>query len=262
MSPVLWVLVAWLLFGGTHLLLSSSPLRAAISNRLGANGFVVAYTTVAAVTLTLLIVTVARFGGDGSAGLNFAAEPAARWILSAISLAGAVLMVGGLIDYGHSPMAELARRRRAPDGAADKPLRPPAAFARITRHPFFVGLALLMGAHALLAQTAAGALYFAGFSVLALIGIPLQDRKLLAQHGDIYRDYLRQSSLVPSTSARGPTAKGGRAWPVALGAIAGALVLALLHPLWRLGHGAPFATVVLVGGLFAVWMQLRRRRRG
>lgn len=261
MSPAGWVGIAWLLFGGSHLLLSSSPLRAALSRRLGTGGFVIGYTAVATVTLGLLIVAVWRLGGAGSPGLNLAAEPAARWTLGALALAGAALAIGGLVDYGRSPMAELARRGRAPGAVDARPLRPPVGFARITRHPFFAGLALLMAAHVLLAATLAQAVYFAGFALLAAIGMPLQDRKLLERHGEIYAEYLRHTSLVPFAAARRAGAGAGPGWSVGMTAIGGAVAVALLHPLWRIGHGAPFAILVLIGGLYAVARQLRYHQR-
>jgi hypothetical protein len=55
-SPAIAVLTAWLVFGGSHLLLSAPPLRASLSNKLGASRFVVFYTLITAVSLSLLIV--------------------------------------------------------------------------------------------------------------------------------------------------------------------------------------------------------------
>ena len=261
MSPAIAVLTAWLVFGGSHLLLSAPPLRASLSNKLGASRFVVFYTLIAAVSLSLLIATVANNGGDGLGGLNLATVPAARWTLGGIAMIGAVLATAGIVNYSRSPMAVLARRWRAPNDSKRKPLAPPTAVERITRHPFFIGLALLMGAHALLASTLAGAVYFVGFALLALIGIPMQDRKLRERHGDLYGAYLAHSSAVPFAAVRlSSDGARERVWPVLVASIAGAILLAALHPLWRLGYGAPFAAVVLIGGLYGVAKQLRHSR--
>lgn len=261
MTPVVAVLSAWLLFGGSHLALSSPPLRATLSARLGERKFIVVYTLIAAVSLTLLTATVARYGGDGPTGLNLATVSAARWALSAIALIGAALAIAGLVNYSRSPMAVLARRLRATSETKRKPLRAPAAVERITRHPFFVGLALLMGAHVLLASTLAGAVFFVGFMLLALIGIPLQDRKLRARHGDVYGDYLAVSSAVPFAAGRlSSDGASMRVWPILAASITGAALLAALHPLWRLGHGASFAALIIFGGLYAVAKQFRRAR--
>ena len=253
MIPALAVLSAWLLFGGSHLLLSSSPLRGMLVARLGVTGFVACYCLIATLGLGLLIVVTARFGADGIAGPNLARIPLARWSLGAVAALGAVLAVAGIAGFSRSPIAVLARRWRAREVVGPLPRR--TLVDRVTRHPFFVGLALLMGAHALLASTLSGAVYFAGFALLAAVGIPLQDRKLLERHGETYAAYLRESSVLPSVHPRGVGAPAP--WPELLVAIAGAAALAGLHPLWRWGNGAAFAAVVLVGGLVAVGRQLR-----
>ena len=258
MSPALAVLSAWLLFGGSHLLLSAPPLRTPLSNRLGATRFVAVYTLVAALTMTLLIAAVARYGGAGRPGPNLSEIALFRWLLGALAAGGAMLAVAGIANYPNSAIAVLARRYRANDAEKRKPLPAPAVIERVTRHPFFVGLAVLMTAHALLASTLAAAIYFAGFAALALVGIPMQDRKLHQRHGGLYGDYLSNSSAIPFAAFKpssGPAAKPVRL--VLITAVVGAGALAALHPLWRLGNGAPFAVLVLCGGLYAVVKQLR-----
>jgi uncharacterized membrane protein len=236
--------------------------RNRLSQTLGERRFLLIYTLIAAVSLTLLALTIAQYGGEGLPGSGLATLPAARWGLGAVALIGAALAAAGLENYSCSPMAVLARRLRAPQEDKLKPLRAPSGVERITRHPFFVGMALLMGAHAPLASTLASAVYFAGFALLALIGIQMQDRKLRARHGNVYGDYLDVSSAIPFAATR-PLPDGGteRVWPILLAMVAGAAVLAALHPIWRLGHGAMFAVVVTLGGLYAVAMQFRRSRQ-
>lgn len=245
MTPALVVGCAWLLFGGTHLLLAWPPLRSRLVHRLGERGFAFAYTAVAAATLTLLAAAVTRFGHEGARGPAMSQLPAATWALAAVAWTGAMLAAAGLMNYFRSPIAYLRRTTRRP-----VTLRPPAAVERITRHPFFVGLAMVMGAHALLAETLAGAVFFGGFVVLVLAGIPLQDRKLRAQHGEAYAGYMAATPAVPVP--RGPIGWRGL-WVPALAA----LVVAALHPLWRIGGGAPFAVAVALGGLYAVARQFR-----
>lgn len=260
MTPVVVVMTGWLFFGGSHLLLSAPVLRDVLSNRLGTYRFVVIYILVTTVSLSLLIAAVACYGGDGASGLNLAAIPVARWILGAIALVGALLATAGIVNYSRSPMAVLARRwRERHDDEESKPLGVPAAVEHITRHPFFVGLAVLMFAHALLASTLAMAAYFTGFVLLALVGIPMQDRKLRERHGDVYGSYLSNTSAVPfAVTGRLPETLQ----PILLRSIAGTLVLGALHPLWQLGNGAFFAAAILMGGLFAVTKQLRQKHTG
>lgn len=261
MTPAAVVLCAWLLFGGSHLLFGSPPCRSVLVRRLGERTFVFVYTAIALITLLLLAAAVARFGNQGAAGSGLSSIAAARWALAAVAFAGAALAVAGLANYLRSPIAVLRRRL----GRADKPivLSPPGGVERITRHPFFVGTALLMGAHALLAGTLAGAVYFAGFVVLAIAGIPLQDRKLRAQHGDVYAGYMTATSAMPFAAAKRLPSTGASTpsatplWRHLLTPVIGALLLAALHPLWRVGSGAPFAVITAVFGLYAVLRQLR-----
>jgi len=59
-----------------------------------------------------------------------------------------------------------------------------------------------MTAHTLLAQTLAGAVYFAGFVVLAIAGIPLQDRKLRKRWKNTYAEFENSTSIVPFTPSQ------------------------------------------------------------
>ena len=259
MSPVVAVLSAWILFAGSHLLLSTPTLRERAASRLGQHRFLCFYALITTTSLGLLIGAVARYGGDGPPGANLGTVLVARWALGAAALFGALLLVAGLMNYPHSPMAVLARRWRASTETKSKPLPTRALVERITRHGFFVGLATLMAAHALLASTLAGAVFFGGFVLMVLIGIPMQDRKLLERHGSTYGDYLLKTSVVPFAAMQGsPGDANQRVWPTIAIAISGTAALAALHPLWNLGHGAPFAVIMLIGGLAGVVKQLRR----
>lgn len=259
MSPAVAVLSAWILFSGSHLLLSTPALREPVANRLGQHRFLLFYALITTTSLGLLIAAVARYGGDGLPGANLGTVLVARWALGTVALLGALLLVAGMVNYPRSPMAVLARRWRASNETKGKPLPARAVVERITRHPFFVGLAILMAAHALLASTLAGAVFFSGFVVMVLIGIPMQDRKLLERHGNTYGAYLSDTSAVPFAAMSGSSGHvSQRVWSTIAIAVAGTAVLAALHPFWQLGHGAPFAAIVLIGGLAGVVKQLRR----
>ncbi len=259
MSPTVAVLWAWLLFGGSHLLLSATGLREFLSRHLGRGGFTLLYTLIAALSLSVLGVTVAHVGGSGAPGPALGATPLGLWTLRLLAFAGAGLTIAGLFSYRQSPMAILSARSSA---QLSKPLHPPGVVASITRHPFFVGLALLMATHALAASTRASAVYFAGFAILSVLGIPLQDRKLRAKYAEVYAEYMRQTAAVPFTGGdqptTHPTTERRRALLIAL--IGGAVLFAL-HPVWQSFNGAPFALLTAAGGVGAVVMQYRRRMR-
>ncbi len=237
------VLCAWLLFGGTHLLLGMPPLRDRLARRLGEQAFVAMFTAVAALCLGLLGAAVALFGGEGPAGPGLGRFPLARWGLAALAYLGWVLAIAGLMNYPRSAMA-LFRTQ----------VRPPAGIERVTRHAFFVGFSVFAVAHALLAATLTQCIYFAGFAVLATAGAWLQDRKLLAKHGAAYASYLAATSFIPFVALaqrlQAITAEDRLLRVLALSA-AIAVVLLAAHPLWSAFHGAPLAGVMAVGGVFA-----------
>lgn len=242
MSAPLAMLFAWLLFAGTHLLLGMPPLRTRLAARWGEQAFVAIFSAVAALGLAVLAGVTALMGGDGPPGLALGRWPLVRLLLASLAFAGLVLAVAGLVNYPRSPMA-LFRTK----------LHPPSGIERISRHAFFVGLAVFATAHALLAATLAMAVHFFGFAALALAGAVLQDRKLLAKHGEAYASYLRATSLVPFVALlRGrQSLRVEDRLPVRM-AICAAIALALwaAHPLWSAFHGAAFAGLMAVGGLF------------
>ncbi|MDZ4813373.1 MAG: NnrU family protein [Pseudomonadota bacterium] len=253
MNAALMVLLAWLLFAGTHLLMGLPACRDVLVRSLGEQKFVAVFSAVAAIGLAVLAATVAIYGGDGARGLALGSVPAVHALLAMLAFLGLSLSMAGLLNYVRSPMA-LFRTQ----------LRPAAGIERVTRHAFFMGLTLFATAHALLVPTLALCIYFVGFALLATIGAVLQDRKLLVRHGTAYRDYMAVTSLIPFAAL----VQGRQAISVddrlirqfALSA-ALALLLLALHPLWSLHHGAPFAGAMAVGGVFAAARRWHFRER-
>src|SRR5262245_44711217 len=186
MDPVLRVALGLALFAATHLGLAWPPLRQPLVSRLGAFGFTAFYSVVAWITFGIAATVYAAHAGEGPAGLAFGAHPVVRALAIALIALGAMLMAGAFADYGSSPFAIGSGRVREPRG-----------LERVTRHPFFVGAALLGAAHALLATRLVGAVFMDGLGMLALLGAHLQDRKHAALRGDAYARYLAQSSLLP-----------------------------------------------------------------
>jgi uncharacterized membrane protein len=253
MRGALIILLLWIVFGGSHLLFASPPTRDAMVGRLGEQRFVLIFSLFAAASFTALALTFGLYHDQGLPGLALGRWPLVRAGLVAVGFAGALIMVLGVLSYFHSPMAIFRTE-----------LRPPLGIERITRHAFFVGTVLLMGAHAVLAPTLAGAVFFAGFVVLALAGIPLQDRKLLRRYGDAYARYVESTSTVPFAAIlrgrqRFSTDDGwGR---LLVTGVVGALALFALHPLWRATYGLPIAFLIGGSGLYIVarrWSKARR----
>lgn len=251
MDPAITIALYWTLFGGTHLAFASGRTRAWLVGRLGDRGFELFFSVVAAVTLGLLVHAYAGLRFDGVAGLALAAVPAARAALYAVAFAGMTLAIAGVLAFPSSPMA--------PPGV----VRPPRGLARITRHAFFAGMALMAGAHALLATRLTGVVFFAGIFLLVTLGARLQDRKLLRRYGAPYADYLAATSGIPFAAiAVGRQRLAWRELPLGLLAASVLLTAAL-----RSVHASIFAAGgawimgVIVGGVVLLEIATRARRR-
>ena len=252
MTPVMIIISAWLLFGGSHLLLSGSPLRAKLSARLGPRGFTRLFTGFTIITMTGLITAVAIYGDKGLPGLGLRNYSAILWACRSIAMLGTVLMVAGLINYPRSPMAFLAQRQRGDVHKDVIQLAPPTAIERLVRHPFFTGLLMVMFAHTVLANTLAMMAYFAGFAILAMVGIPLQDRKLRRRWEAVYAAFESKTSNIPASALqyKGSAPEWGR-WLTAV--LVALIVFGLGHPVWVYANGATFALCVMVFGAAAVF---------
>ncbi len=247
MAPSLMILFAWFVFAGTHLWMSASDLRESLAPHYGHMGFTLIYLIVTVTTLSGLIASLALYGDQGIVGLQLE-TPFLVWILRIGSAVGAFLVVTGLLGFPKSPMAILARRIGTPQN--NNPLRPPTGIARITRHPFFVGLALISLCHIFLASSLAIATFFVGLFTVSALGIPMQDRKLRNRWAEVYSRYEQQSSTMPFGSLHKqtdkPTTKDWVSWIVCL--LVAIALFGIFHPLWAYANGAGFVVLILIYG--------------
>jgi len=257
MGPATMVLLAWILFGGTHVGLSTRAIRGRLVARLGEAGFIALYFLVATVTFTVLVGTYGALRDAGTAGLG--AGPSLRPVLGALVAAGVVLAVAGVVPY---PTSAYALFRTAAPGE-------PRGIERITRHPFFVGTALLGVGHALLASRLTGVVFFGGLAVFALAGAWHQDRKLLATRGATHAALMARTSLVPFAAiATGRQRFVARELPLAAVALGVAAAWLLGGPAHAaiMAHGGAYVVLAVVGGgvLAALqsWQREGMRGRG
>jgi uncharacterized membrane protein len=254
MDPVLAVAASFGLFAASHLGLAWPPLRARLVARLGPWGFVVAFSVVAWLSFGVAVATYAAHAQAGPAGPAWGRFALARALLIGAVALGVVLMTGTFARYAASPYAMSGRNAREPRG-----------LERITRHPFFVGVAIFAGAHALLATRLTGALFMGGLALFALAGARLQDRKLLALRGDSYAAWCAATSTLPFAAiAAGRQRFVAAELPygmLALG-LALAFVLRAVHGS-LFAHGGAYVILALVLGplmiLLDEWRRARRR---
>jgi uncharacterized membrane protein len=257
MRSVLWVLGGWILFGGSHVGLATSGARRRLVRRLGERRFAWTFVLVSSVLFTALAATYAEVRLAGPAGLGLAAVPWCSSLLAAATVLGFVLMAGALAPRGYwdSPAAILREG-----------VRPARGLERVTRHPFFTGVILLMGSHALLARHLTGTVFFAGFVGLAVGGAIHQAHKLRARKGAAFAEYLETTSALPFLAIlRGRQRLAPRELPwvaLALGAAA-AFAVRSVHEGIFAWHGAPLIVSVVGGsiviGAITSWREQRAR---
>ncbi len=175
-------------FAVTHLVLASEPVREWIVDRIGSVKFAVLFSMIAWAGLGATLMTYAAHRHEGPMGLGWDAIPWCRGLAIGLMVAGAVLMVAIAAPTGYvaSSVAVFTRYTDEPRG-----------LERVTRHPFFAGLALYCVGHILVAQRLIGIVVFGTFGVLAVLGGLMQDRKMVARRGEQHAEYLRASSFLP-----------------------------------------------------------------
>ena len=236
---LLWVLLAGFAFAGPHLLLGFPPLRPRVAAALGEQRFVALFALVAAIGLASLALALACSGGAGP-GLGSRLPATARWALLLLGAAGLVLAFAALNAYPRSPAALFRHGVAAPRG-----------IEKLTRHGFFVGFGTFASTHALFAREAAPGVAFAVLAAVCAVGALFQDRKLSKRHGSSWFDYQRQTSVLPGLALlQGRTRLGpeDRIGAALLRASVATALIAAMHPLWTLAHGAPFIAVLAAGG--------------
>ncbi|TMA76468.1 MAG: hypothetical protein E6J71_15185 [Deltaproteobacteria bacterium] len=253
MEPALTAALLWLVFGATHVGLATRRVRAALVARLGEHGFTALFSVVASAAFAVAIAYFAAHRNEGATGLALAHVAALRWTLMAVSVTGIVLVSAGSATYVGSPYDLFAGRVRAPRG-----------IERITRHPFFAGLALFALAHALLATRLIGTVGFAGLALVTIVGARHQDAKVLARAGKPYADYLAATSAVPFAALLA----GRQRWvwsELPLGAFATGLAVAVVLRAVHgsiFAHGGAWVIVSVIGGAaIFTWQSARRARR-
>jgi uncharacterized membrane protein len=253
MEPAVVVLLLVGLFAATHIGLATNGIRGRLVAALGERGFFGLYSLIASLTFWALVAYYAAHRFTGMPGLDAGGVALVRWLGMAVILAGTVIAVMGLAGYPRTPYALFGRA-----------VPPPWGIQRITRHPFFVGMAMIGAAHVLLAPRLAGAVLMGGLAMVSIAGARHQDTKHLRRHGQAYAEYLAETSLVPFAAVL-----AGRqrvVWSelplgaAALGLGAG-LVLRMVHD-GLFAHGGLWIVVgVTAGGALATIQSVRYTRR-
>lgn len=182
------ILFWWVLFGGSHMMMSSTQWRPKLVARFGERGFLGVYSLVALITFYFLAHSYAQ---HKHAGLQLWHTFGGNFLylivrdLNIVLMAFAfILLVTGLIARPPSSMI--------PAGGIPEPY----GVTRVTRHPTFAAFWLFGIAHCLVNGSLPDLVFFGGLSVFAWIGAAHQDsRKIMAIPG--YAEFVATTSFVP-----------------------------------------------------------------
>ena len=180
------IAVWWLLFGGTHILGSTAPVRSRLVGALGLIGFKAVYSLVALATFIPLVVT---YWGNRHEGEMLFDPPgwAVHTTETLMFFALAFMMLGFARPSPSSTVVELA-------GSAVGRAR---GIQRVTRHPMNTGFGLFGLAHMLVNPTSGDQLFWGGFVLYALLSALHQDRRSLASGPEGFAEFHAETSLVP-----------------------------------------------------------------
>ncbi|MGB3052545.1 MAG: NnrU family protein [Polyangiales bacterium] len=243
----------WLLFGGSHVVLSIPAIRTRMVARLGEAGFILVYSLLAIGTFGALVHYVAlhRFA-EPQASLLVTIPPV-RGALIALSVIGFSLFVAAVLVYPRLPMATFRHR-----------VMPVRGIQQLTRHPFFSGIAIWAASHALLAPSTVTFVFFIGVVVLSFVGGLHQDRRLGAELGEPYLAYVAATSfwpLVAVITKRQTINWREQPWFAYGVGIGASLGLYEVHADIFSHGGAYVIAVVSIGSILAILSSRARARR-
>jgi methanethiol S-methyltransferase len=132
-----------------------------------------------------------------------AVQPVFSWQGMAVIPRVLLLLAAGLLFYGgarHYDLATFLGFRQLRDGAGGLLLNLKEEFTTagvfgLTRHPWYLGSLLLLWS-ALPVYSAGAVVAVVVLSLYLVVGTVLEERKIMARHGEAYRHYQRQVSML------------------------------------------------------------------
>jgi uncharacterized membrane protein len=181
---VFWILFWWLAFAGSHLVLSSVPVRRPLIARVGARGFQGLYSLIALATFVPLVRTYWAHRHTGPQLWNLWDIAGMREVSIVLSGIACVFLI-------------LAFFQPSPTGLAPGAATRARGVNRITRHPLFAAIGLWGFAHLLVNGYLSDVVFFGGFLVFALVGAAHQDARKRVTEAETLTAFFTETSLLP-----------------------------------------------------------------
>lgn len=229
MKSEIVILLWWLMFGGSHIIGSSIPVRNFFINRIGTLGFKAIYSLVALATFIPLCYV---FFSNRHVGYHFYSAGYFVELLANFIMLGSfiVLMQGFVTANPMTSMAELTGRV----------VRTGHGIQRVTRHPQNLAFGLFGLAHLLANPYVGDWIFFGGFIIYGILSAMHQDRRLFAAGSVSVKQFLADTSAFPFAAiltGRQRFAPGEYHPPALAAAIVLFILMRLLHPMLIGGFG-------------------------
>lgn len=215
MGATLTILLLWAAFAATHMGLSDARVRPALVRRLGERAFAAVYSLI---SLAVFVPLVGVYFDNKHAGpllWHLGGNPAVRWTMYVGAGVAFAIMAAGLARPSPASLV--------PGGTEVR------GVYRITRHPLFMGIALLAALHlAVAAVNTAELAFFGGFVAFSLIGCRHQDQRKLAALGDSFRRFHDATPFLPGSRSGALRGAAEQPIPMLIG-IGVAVLLRVFH---------------------------------
>jgi uncharacterized membrane protein len=203
-SPTIAIALLWGGFAGSHLGLSSLPVRSRLVAKLGEPRFLGLYSLVAFVFFIPLVWV---YFANKHAGALLWGRPGGAlvvWLVQVGMGVAFVLVVSSLVQPNPSLLGSRGGEARG--------------VFRIARHPLFMGIAVFGALHLVVNGAASDVAFFGGMLAFSIVGSWHQDQRKLATNVPGYREFVAATPFLPFTGRE--TLRGLRELPplgVALG---------------------------------------------
>ncbi len=220
----------WLMFGGSHIMGSSIPVRTFVISRIGNLGFKTLYSFVALATFIPLANV--YFNHRHAGYLLYTSGYFINLLAQFLMLGAIIVLLQGLVTT--NPMTTVAE-------LTGRVVRNGHGIQRVTRHPQNFAFALFGLAHLLANPYVGDWIFFGGFIVYGIVSAIHQDRRLLITGPAPVKQFLADTSAIPFAAiirGKQQLAPGEYHPPALAAAIVLFILMRLLHPMLFGGFGS------------------------
>ena len=184
---MIWLVAAAAVFLFIHLVIAGTPVRDAITGRIGEGPYMGLFSLASLAGLVWLgfAYVAAQRGPDP---VWWSATPLTKWLQLVVTFVAFMLIVPGLLTPNPTSVRQEGQLKR-PDAVR--------GVLRVTRHPFLWGVAIWAAGHLMVRGDLASLILFGTLLVLAIFGTASIDGKRRRGLGEAWNAFAAQTSAVP-----------------------------------------------------------------